>query len=100
MIEAKKALWEKGLKDIVKTCVIMHNCFSKKLKVTDKLLENLDNIYINWGNALSILETDKTDQIIKKVEAGLMSRKRALMILENMNGQDAETEIDLIDQDA
>ncbi len=93
MIEAKKTLWTKGLKDVARISLLMHGAYSKSkaktaLKISDFSLE--------WGNVFNILDINKTDETIKKVNAGLMSKKRAVMELESVSEKEAEEFVDEI----
>jgi hypothetical protein len=55
-----------------------------------------ETVKVNWGNAIPEDMTEKTTNIKNRVEADILSKKTAIMRLDNLDESTAEKELEQI----
>lgn len=87
----KKLYYDSGLKDLVFTAELL--AYQNGYKISNDLdikVKTPAVPEIVWQDGVVNDEVERTDIMIKKVDAGLMSEKRAVKELEGVNDQEAE----------
>jgi hypothetical protein len=100
-IKRKQRYYTQGLKEVFEVCQLLSKN-NPEVGVTyndEKLtVSTVEPVYIKFSDGIVNDEIEETETVIKKVEAGIMSKKKAVQQLASMDEAEAEAELEEINK--